>query len=447
MPIQIKVSNDYVSSGSVFFKSGGAWLKAKEGYVKVEGVWKKFFVSEFKDFFERTLASGLGTSPTGQVWTVARGTWNIETGKAKINTSKSTYPIALIDVGLTDFELQANEMVPGVGVVIRGESSTNWWGLVGWNNQVAYTYSFCPQALVNQGYCIVDNICQQTVCPGGYQSSQSCSQGTCIRYAPDRVEATGCSSVWVPGGESCSYQSQEYQSCSDQCIKTCFRYSCTADRCTGGTTTCTREDGITRCTTSPQICIPGDCSTSTICCDRDTVCTTQTRLVRVCEQVQGSYQTTCTGSVVVKGECLEYGPDVCTTVTSCPGGTSTVNVVCGYPNCAQTGSRQVCPVAEQTATGYNYFYRLYLIKSVNGTLSIEQDFDIGENFTAIKALANGPNLTINVFRSNDYTNQIKVVSYSSFTSPAGSNFGIFAYPSNYQEGNTIGSLEVKQLGA
>jgi len=155
----------------------------------------------------------------------------------------------------------------------------------------------------------------------------------------------------------------------------------------------------------------------------------------------------CSGYVSQPGECITYNPDVCTTVLSCPGGTTTQNVVCGYPNCAQTGSRQVCPVAEQTATGYNYDYKLYLVKSVNGTVTIEQQFDIGENFKALRVLGVGPNMAINVYRDNAYADQIKVLSYSDFTSPAGSNFGIFGYPSNYQEGNTIGSIQVKQPGA
>jgi hypothetical protein len=435
MPIQIKVADNYVSSGSAFFKTGGAWLKAKEGYVKVEGTWVKFFVSEFKDFFERANASTLGTSPTGQAWTAPRGTWNINGGKAQITTAKSSYPIALVDVGLTDFELEANEMVPGVGVIIRAESSTNWWGLVGWNNQVAYTYSFCPQALVNQGYCIVDNICQQTICPGGYQSSTSCSQGPCIAYAPDQLVGVNCTSVYVSGGTNCYFVTSPVTSCVNQCIKFCN--SC-KETCTS---TCVREDGRTRC--FPR------CTTtcSQICCDRDTVCTTTNVTTQVCEPLPGSYQTQCAGYAIFPGECTQYGADVCTTVTSCPGGTATVNVVCGYPNCAQTGSRQVCPVAEQTATGYNYFYKLYLVKSINGTLTVEQQFDIGENFTALRVLGVGPNMAINVFRDNAYQNQIKVLSYSSFTSPAGSNFGIFGYPSNYQEGNTIGSIQVKQPGA
>jgi len=149
----------------------------------------------------------------------------------------------------------------------------------------------------------------------------------------------------------------------------------------------------------------------------------------------------------VQGACTQYGADVCTSSSTCPGGTTTQNVVCGYPNCAQTGSRQVCPVAEQTATGYNYFYKLYLIKSVNGVITVEQQFDIGENFKALGVLGIGPNLAVNVYRDNAYNDQIKVLSYSSFTSPAGSNFGIFGYPSNYQEGNTIGSIQVKQPGA
>ena len=437
MPIQIKVSNNYVSSGSAFFKSGGAWIKAKEGYVKVEGTWRKFFVSEFKDFFERTNASTLGTSPTGQAWTTPRGTWGILDGKAQITTSKSTYPIAVVDAGLTDFELQANEMVPGVGVIVRAESSTSWWGLVGWNNQVSYTYTYCAVALVNEGYCIVDNICQQTVCPGGYSSTQVANPLTCALRSADRVVGTGCTSSYISGGLSCQDVTVPTTICENVCIKSC--QSCSTSP---GTTTCTREDRITRCTTTP-----GTQTCRTICCDRDTVCRTGSRTERVCNQLPGRWVESCTGSTIVQGECIAYNEQTYSTVTTCPGGTATVNVACGYPNCAQTGSRQVCPQALSTATGYNYFYKLYLVKSVNGTITVEQEFDIGENFKALRVLGVGPNLAINVYRDNAYSDQIKVLSYSSFTSPAGSTFGIFGYPSNYQEGNTIGSIQVKQPGA
>jgi hypothetical protein len=438
MPIQIKVANNYVSSGSAFFKSGGAWIKAKEGYVKVEGTWRKFFVSEFKDFFERANASTLGTSPTGQAWTVGRGTWNILDGKAQIATAKATYPIALVDAGLTDFELQANEMVPGVGVIVRAESSTTWWGLVGWNNQVAYSYSFCPQALVNQGYCIVDNICQQTICPGGYQTGQSCSQGPCLVRQPDQLVGTGCTYAFVEGTTTCTPVSTPQTTCQNICVK-----NCTKTTCTPGKTTCTNYPKWGRqCYTSEPTC-----TSSSFCCDRDTVCSTTIVITQSCTTSAGSYRETCSGYTTVQGACTQYGADVCTSFSTCPGGTATQNVVCGYPNCAQTGSRQVCPVAEQTATGYNYFYKLYLIKSVNGVITVEQQFDIGENFKALGVLGIGPNLAVNVYRDNAYNDQIKVLSYSSFTSPAGSNFGIFGYPSNYQEGNTIGSIQVKQPGA
>jgi len=437
MPIQIKVANNYVSSGSAFFKTGGAWVKAKEGYVKVEGVWRKFFVSEFKDFFERTNATTLGTSPTGQAWTAPRGTWNIIDGKASLTTSKSTYPIALVDAGLTDFELQANEMVPGIGVIVRAESSTTWWGLVGWNNQVAYSYTYCAVALVNEGYCIVDNICQQTVCPGGYSTSQTADALTCKTRSPDRLQGYGCTYTYVPGTPDCINVVTPTQICENVCIKNC--QSCTTSP---GVTTCTREDRITRCTTSP-----GTQTCRTICCDRDTVCRTSYITERVCTATPGSYQESCIGYQSIPGTCTEYNPQTYTTVVTCPGGTATVNVACGYPNCAQTGSRQVCPQALSTATGYNYFYRLYLVKSLNGVLTVEQDFDIGENFKALRVLGVGPNLAINVYRDNAYADQIKVLSYSSFTSPVGSTFGIFGYPSNYQEGTTIGSIQVKQPGA
>lgn len=440
MPIQIKVADNYVSSGSAFFKSGGAWIKAKEGYVKVEGTWRKFFVSEFKDFFERTNASTLGTSPTGQAWTVGRGTWNIVDGKAQIATAKSTYPIALVDVGLTDFELQANEMVPGVGVIVRADSSTTWWGLVGWNNQTAYSYSFCPQALVNQGYCIVDNICQQTYCPGGYVQGSREVGGGCKTYGPDTLVGVGCTSTYVEGTPSCvTVTTPGEPKCVEKCVKTC-----TSTRCRPGPTTCYNYPKWGR------VCSPGEdiCTQTSYCCDKDTVCTPTTVTERVCTPTPGRWvDAGCITYITQAGECLEYNPSTTIYFATCPTGEATQNVVCGYPNCAQTGSRQVCPVAEQTATGYNYDYKLYLVKSINGTITVEQQFDIGENFKALRVLGVGPNMAINVYRDNAYADQIKVLSYSSFISPAGSNFGIFGYPSNYQEGTTIGSIQVKQPGA
>jgi len=439
MPIQIKVANNYVSSGSAFFKSGGAWIKAKEGYVNVEGTWRKFFVSEFKDFFERTNSVTLGTSPTGQAWTAPRGTWNILDGKAQVTTSKSTYPLAIVDVGLTDFELQANEMVPGVGVILRAESSTTWWGLVGWNNQVAYTYSYCAVPLVNEGYCIVDAIGQRTVCNGGYTYTQVADPLTCAVYGPDTLEGSDCTQVYTPGGQDCITVVTPTQTCTNECIRYCNRWNSTP-----GVTTCTREDGITRCTTTQ-----GGGYYTQICCDRDTVCRTSYTSSEVCTSTPGSWSESCATVSVVQGPCLSNNTQTYTTVASCPGGTSLENYIIGYPTCApnSTGVRQVCPQALTTATGYNYFYRLYLVKSVNGVLTVEQDFDIGENFKALRVLGVGVNMAINVYRDNAYADQIKVLAYSSFISPVGSNFGIFGYPSNYQEGNTIGSIQVKQPGA
>lgn len=439
MPIQIKVANNYVSSGSAFFKTGGAWLKAKEGYVKVEGTWIKFFVSEFKDFFERANATTLGTSPTGQAWTAPRGTWNINGGKAQITTSKATYPIALVDAGLTDFELTANEMVPGVGVIVRGEESNTWWGLVGWNNQTAYTYSFCPQALVNQGYCIVDNICQQTYCPGGYQTGTREVGGGCAEYGPDTLVGVNCSNVYTEGRTTCVTVTVPG---TPRCVNTCIK-TCTNTTCKPGPVTCINFPKWGRqCSSGEPVC-----TSSSYCCDRDTVCTPTTTTEQSCSTAPGSWSQVCANYVTQPGTCIRSNPTQTITFATCPGGEATQNVACGYPNCAQTGSRQVCPVAEQTATGYNYDYKLYLVKSINGTITVDQQFDIGENFKALRVLGVGPNLAINVYRDNAYADQIKVLSYSSFTSPAGSTFGIFGYPSNYQEGNTIGSIQVKQPGA
>ena len=440
MTLEIKVNDVYKPSGAMWVKTGGAWSKVKEGYVKVDDVWRKFFVSELKDAFDRVnTVTGLGSTPTGQTWVTRRGTWQVQSNKAAITTSKTSYPLATVEVGISDFDLKANEMTPGVGVAFRVEDANNWWGVVPWYDQVAYQYQECPVALVQEGYCIVDNQCSYSYCIGGLQSGQSCTQGPCVSRLPTYFVCDVPSCREVTQRDPCFTTYENVTTCQNVCIKNC--QSCKT--VTISPAKCSYFAGIgVQCfpAVTTQQC-------STICCDRDTVCTTKRVGTTTCPP---AYTTTvcdgCSSGHYEQGACDIYGPDVCTTVFSCPGGYASGTGPCGYPNCNTTGFRMVCPQAEVTRTGYNYFYKLYLVQSVNGTVTVKEQINVGKPFVAVRATGQGTTLTFEMFSDNAYATAIANFVYPDATTGFGTQTGVFGYPSNYQDGTTIGSLELKQYG-
>jgi hypothetical protein len=430
MTLEIKVNDVYKPSGAMWVKTGGAWNKVKEGYIKVDDVWRKFFVSELKDAFDRVdTTTGLGSTPTGQTWVTRRGTWQVQSNKAAVTTSKASYPLATVEVGISDFDLKANELTPGVGVAFRVEDANNWWGVVPWYDQVAYQYQECPVALVQEGYCIVDNQCSFSYCSGGLQAQQECTQGPCISRLPTYFvcDVPSCRDVTVR--DPCYTYLETVRQCQNVCVKNC--QSCKTVVIAGG------KFGLPAIT--KQEC-------STVCCDRDTICTNEKVSKTVCPP---AYTTEvcdgCASGHYEQGECDIYDI-VCSTVYTCPGGYVSGVGPCGYPNCATTGFRNVCPQAEVTRTGYNYFYKLYLVQSINGTITVQEQFNVGKPFVAVRATGQGTTLAFEVFSDNAYATAIGSFTFANATTGFGTQTGVFGYPSNYQEGTTIGSLELKQYG-
>jgi hypothetical protein len=439
MAIGSKVSGQFKSASNLYAKVDGGWKPARSGFIKVAGVWKQFWAAEIKDSFGRAnTASSLGTADSGTAWDVLRGVWRIQNNAANTTSAKTEYPLAVIDMGVSDFELQANELSPGMGVVVRAFDANNWTAIYPYYNQTSYTYPICVSGR-NESYCIA--ACTE---PAGFNSVCFGTETPASTGTREVTRPTGCVTTTIPGERQC-INSYSYgvpvQICQpattesyDCCIKNCN--SC-RESCVSGGQNCIREDGRTRCFARPPVCTT---TCSTVCCDRD-ICT-----------------RTVPGSCVTRTEyfevCTEYSSGEPTTITTCSGTETvtepyTIPATCstGYVqvpfyNCCQSGSRFVCEVAG-TATAFEQFYYIRVLTMTGGVLS-NQDFQTTERWNALKVTGSNVTLSINAYKDINYTQLVRSATVTNAVSAG--KYGIIGAPSVYEDGRDIGSIQVKALG-
>lgn len=406
MAIGSKVSGNFKSASSLYGKVNGGWKKAKFGYIKVGGQWKQFWADKLEDTFNRIdTTSGLGTAESGQAWTVLRSQWRINSNNANTTGAKTDYPLASIDAGFLDFDLEANELTPGTGVAIRVEDANNWWGVVPFYNQTSTSYTYCVRSS-QVPYCI---------------AACTTPSGTVLRCdAPNTLIVEDVYDYVCNGGE-------QYEDVYD--------YVFVSRECPPG-------ELVQICTTSPYCtdqCIKRGSQGQ--CLDRDTVCVDRTSCVNrfiqpPCEDIFElqlvDVIVTCPGGETLQlvGQSQECSPDGFTNVP--------------VYDCCSNGLRTVC---DETATGttYNQYYYIQIIKMVNGVFSVVSSVEVPSRWSALKISAQTTNLTVTAYSDSLYTAQVGVLSTSVFNS-VGTGYGIMARDSNYEDGRTIGSLLVKPLG-
>jgi hypothetical protein len=439
MAIGSKVSGQFKSASNLYAKVDGGWKPARSGFIKVAGVWKQFWAAEIKDEFGRAnTASSLGTADSGTAWDVLRGVWRIQNNAANTTSAKTDYPLAVIDMGVSNFELQANELSPGMGVVVRAFNANNWTAIFPYYNQTSFTYPICVSGR-NESYCI--SACTQ---PAGFNSV--CFGTETPAYTDTRVTTvpTGCTTTTVPGTRVCVesyYTLVQTQQCLpattetyDCCIKTCN--SC-KESCVSGGQNCIREDGRTRCFARPPVCTT---TCSQICCDRDTctrtvpgTCYTSQDYVEICsryEETAPTQTTTCTGTTQV------------TETYVVPATCSTGYVQVPFYNCCQSGTRFVCEVSG-TATAFTETFFIRVLTMTNGVLS-NQDFETTERWNALKVTGVDNTLSINAYKDINYTQLVRSATVTNTVSAG--NYGIIGAPSIFEDGRNIGSIQVKAFG-
>jgi hypothetical protein len=402
MAIGSRVSGNLKSASGLFAKVNGGWKKAQFGYVKVAGEWKQFWADKLEDDFGRAnTQSGLGVSLSGQAWAVLRSLWQINSNAANTTGSKSDFPLANVDLGFIDFELEANELTPGTGVAIRVQDANNWWGVVPFYNQTAESYTFCVQSQT-VSYCIA-----ACTTPSGYT----------LRCDPPNTLITGeefgtiCPSGYVIG------ERIELVEVGQDCPDPYYQQ--------------------------------GACETVVIC---DWVYVGGYEVVRrVCMP-----ELVCQSGGIVYPPCETLYEEQIVEFEYCPGGEQ-IGVIgtfeeCspdGFTNvptyaCCQAGTFEQCI---QTGTGINYtnFYYLQVIKMENGVFSVVDSVQVPARWSAVKVVGNLNTLTATAYTDSLYTNAIGTFTTNSFLA-TGTGYGVVSRASNFEDGRTIGSIKVKALG-
>jgi hypothetical protein len=406
MAIGSRVSGNLKSASGLFAKVNGGWKKAQFGYVKVEGEWKQFWADKLEDDFGRAnTQSGLGVAISGQAWSVLRSLWQIKDNAANTTGTKTDYPLANVELGFIDFELEANELTPGTGVAVRVEDANNWWGVLPFYNQTAESYSYCVQS-ETVSYCI-------QACTEPYDYTLRCDPPNTLTsgdiydfYCPagyvigERIELVDTGEVGCTGG-GYVLECEDVETCVNKCVKYGSRGQCI---------------------------------------DRDIVCTTK----RVCGYVK--QEPVCEPIFEERIVEFEY----------CPGGEA-YGVVGSYQECGPDGFTNVplyaCCFAGtyercvQSATGINYtnFYYLQVVKMVDGVFSVVSSVEVPSRWSAVKVVGNLNTLTATAYTDSLYTNAIGTFTTNTFTS-AGTGYGVMSRASNFEDARTIGSIKVKALG-
>lgn len=137
------------------------------------------------DSFNRANGS-LGTTSSGYLWSVLRGTWSISSNQATSSDSGSTYALATVDVGAQNVIVSADIADGGPGVAFWVTDANSWWASsVNYRTTTtSYTYSGCcggsisvtPGSSCTCGSysCTYVKSCYRSVVTG-YTNSYSCS--------------------------------------------------------------------------------------------------------------------------------------------------------------------------------------------------------------------------------------------------------------------------------
>ena len=390
----IKVGGVDKTFGPIYTKVNGGWKKVKTGHIKVDGVWKLWFIDELNDTFDRTNAGVLGTSTSGSEWVLRRGSWAISGNKAQSTSAKSQYPLATVDLGLTSFTARANELTPGMGIAFNVVDSNNWMAVVPYYNQTSYSYNYCAQS-GTESYCIEYSYGTETYCTGSEIPETVCTTvpGDCIQYG------TRC----APG-----------------CTVVTSNWSTVCQTCTGTRSVCVKYCNFYN---------------GTRCCDRDTETYTYS-----CNCYKAPIQTTT--CVCYENYCVRREPSTteCSTQVTCTGIYATRPIITG---CAVSGTRSVC-VRTETGIGYNQYFYVRVLAMEGGVIRVVKDVEVNQRFTALQVSGDISGYTINAYSDNNYANLVSTTTQAPVT--LGTSFGIVGSGSAFEEGTTIGAISVKQLG-
>lgn len=400
------------------------------------------------DTFSRSDGS-LGTSSSGHLWSVLRGTWSISSNKATSATAGSSYPLASVDVDAKNVIVSADITDGGPGVAFWITDANSWWA-----SSVNYrTTSGCTGS-------------------GGNASSGG---GNCGSYTNPTYAPTTCTGA---GGNSSSGGGN----CGDLVPATFAPTTCTGPggNATSGGGNCGTLIPATSNTTCGDYSANADCNYEQAYYPFSTVTTCPAGKTYI------PSQGNCCEVGIVGGTTIYFN---CVAATSgCTGGkTYNLALGCGFPfpiaagfrgtnvttttQAYYTGSLQG---GEQTGQAYytgslqggqqltqgyyagstqtTYYTDLKIYSSVSGTITTAATSTLNSNVSgyseanSIKVTTNGESISAQAFSSSGLSSQLgSTLTHTASGANRGTKTGIIKTPSDANAGSLLDNFATENV--
>lgn len=358
------------------------------------------------DTFNRADGS-LGTTSSGHLWSVLRGTWSTSSNKATSSTSGSSYPLASVDIGSQNVVVSADITDGGPGLAFWVTDANSWWA-----SSVNYRSVQTGQAYYTASL------------EGGGQLTQGYYSGTTV--------STACS--WFmsnPQSGYASFNSFIVNQCTGLFTSNLVS-SQTTYSCSGGKTLCNTNQC---CDLIPPLYSCANCTAAT-------ATTTYTVYTVTNYTPAGSYcDTGSPGTPTIGGATGNCGSFTGATYapTTCTGAGG--NATNGGGNCGS-----LIPAT------YNYITELKLYKNESGTISTVATESINTSSSSyteansLKAATNGNNITITAYQGSSLASPFATSLTNSPANPTkGTKVGIIKTSSTDNAGSLIDNFSAESL--
>ncbi len=143
----IKVGGTWRSVSQLYTKvnvsGSSSWRSVSTGWVKVSGVWKKWYTALITDSFTRPNTGSLGSTDTGTAWNVLRGAWYTNGTQAVSDTAASSYPLAVVNLEKSD-AIVSTSVSSGTGPAFWVSAAGSFWASTSFNTTSTYTFPCNP---------------------------------------------------------------------------------------------------------------------------------------------------------------------------------------------------------------------------------------------------------------------------------------------------------------
>jgi len=366
----------------------------------------------FDTFNRRETSNDLGITESGSRWDAIRGIFRISGRRAFAVSDNSEYPIATVTMPYEDVEISVDQIENGSGVALWVTDSGNWWGLGLEQEEIDCNCSVGTECnRWNQG-----GLCDRW------------NVGNCRRWNSRNCREEACG-AW--NANNCTSFNAAVWSCT------------TTYPCVSWTKFCSRWINF-----GPE--------SSPFCSSWSTVCANY-RPTTNCVQNASSNCRTWSGSNCSRFDCVRWNSRNCNrwNTGSCNKWTiETCNRWNEFTFNCQTCYPQWIRLIQSVNSTVTTVARFLITKTFRSESSPQggltlffQDTFLNKVIEGIKVFVKGKDITADLYHENNFLDKVDVeeqIVYTATGAETTASYGILVIPSQYNQNNIIGPIEIKK---